>query len=78
MINSMLKEDGIIICTAMPNIAVIIHSPSTVLFFLGLNFQNKAGNEASDIKKTKEIVLLQQVVSWIYSPSKFGRRKFVS
>jgi hypothetical protein len=44
----MLKKHGIIICTAMLDIAVIIHLPSTVLFFAFLNFQNKAELEASE------------------------------
>jgi hypothetical protein len=46
----MLKKDGIIICTAMPDIAVIVRLLSTVFFFVVLNFQNKAGNGASEIK----------------------------
>jgi hypothetical protein len=44
----MLKKREI--CTAMPDIAVIIRLVNTVLFFVILNFQNKAGNEASEMK----------------------------
>jgi hypothetical protein len=58
MTDSMLKKDGIIICTAIPDIAVIIRLLSTYsffffFFFVVLNFQNKAGNEASEIRNQK-------------------------
>ena len=52
----MIKKHGIIICTAVPDIAVIICLLSIVLFFVVLNFQNKAGNKASEIKKLKNCI----------------------